>query len=143
MWKLCNFHDDHHAWTSVLKSVGQKTKRFQGIFYFRDTPPRNLRTGTGMTVQEFVNVFGDGDSKALQVGEHRVLCTKKKIPGNISVLKASDRRFNEISTAQDQCTMYFIIIWSSLLKISMWQCTPCRVDASNCLRCSESQIRRR
>jgi [NiFe] hydrogenase diaphorase moiety large subunit len=62
--------------------LGTKDSRGSKVFSVSgDTPtPGIFELELGMTVQQFVNEFGDGDTKAVQVGGcFRFLCSKEKI----------------------------------------------------------------
>lgn len=90
----------------------------------------------GMTVQEFVEEFGDGDTKAVQVGGASGFCVPRKefaktiigyegIPtgGSMKVFNSSRSMYNILEN-------YLIFFEEE----SCGQCTPCRVGTQQLLR---------
>ena len=66
----------------TLYQLGTKDSRGSKVFSVSgDTPtPGIFELELGMSVQQFVNEFGDGDTKAVQVGgASGFLCSQKKI----------------------------------------------------------------
>jgi [NiFe] hydrogenase diaphorase moiety large subunit len=65
----------------VYNQLGTKDSRGSKVFSVSgDTPtPGIFELELGMTVQNFVTEFGDGDTKAVQVGGASGLRSKKKI----------------------------------------------------------------
>src|SRR5512133_169130 len=90
----------------------------------------------GMTVQQFVNEFGDGDTKAVQVGGASGFCVPRKkfaetiigfegVPtgGSMKLFNSSRSMYNVLHNYLDFFT-----------EESCGQCTPCRVGCQQLLR---------
>ena len=90
----------------------------------------------GMTVQEFVNEFGDGDTKAVQVGGASGFCVPRKrfadtiigfegVPtgGSMKLFNSSRSMYNVLHNYLD----FFA-------EESCGQCTPCRVGCQQLLK---------
>jgi [NiFe] hydrogenase diaphorase moiety large subunit len=102
-----------------------------------DTPtPGIFELELGMTVQEFVNEFGDGDTKAVQVGGASGFCVPRKkfqdtiigfegVPtgGSMKLFNSSRSMYNVLHNYLDFFT-----------EESCGQCTPCRVGCQQLLK---------
>src|SRR5512133_797830 len=90
----------------------------------------------GMTVQQFVNEFGDGDTKAVQVGGASGFCVPRKkfaetiigfegVPtgGSMKLFNSSRSMYNVLHNYLD----FFA-------EESCGQCTPCRVGCQQLLK---------
>ncbi len=102
-----------------------------------DTPtPGIFELELGMTVQQFVNVFGDGDAKAVQVGGASGFCVPRKkfaetiigfegVPtgGSMKLFNSSRSMYNVLHNYLD----FFA-------EESCGQCTPCRVGCQQLLK---------
>lgn len=101
-----------------------------------DTPtPGIFELELGMTVQQFVNEFGDGDTKAVQVGGASGFCVPRKkfaetiigfegVPtgGSMKLFNSSRSMYNVLHNYLD----FFA-------EESCGQCTPCRVGCQQLL----------
>jgi len=102
-----------------------------------DTPtPGIFELELGMTVQQFVNEFGDGDTKAVQVGGASGFCVPRKkfgetiigfegVPtgGSMKLFNSSRSMYNVLHNYLDFFT-----------EESCGQCTPCRVGCQQLLK---------
>jgi len=102
-----------------------------------DTPiPGIFELELGMTVQQFVNEFGDGDTKAVQVGGASGFCVPRKkfqdtiigfegVPtgGSMKLFNSSRTMYNVLHNYLDFFT-----------EESCGQCTPCRVGCQQLLK---------
>lgn len=102
-----------------------------------DTPtPGIFELELGMSVQQFVNEFGDGDTKAVQVGGASGFCVPRKkfaetiigfegVPtgGSMKLFNSSRSMYNVLHNYLDFFT-----------EESCGQCTPCRVGCQQLLK---------
>lgn len=120
------------------KLLGTKDSRGSKVFSISgDTPmPGIFELELGMTVQEFVDEFGDGDTKAVQVGGASGFCVPRKkfadtiigfegVPtgGSMKLFNSSRSMYNVLHNYLD----FFI-------EESCGQCTPCRVGCQQLLK---------
>ncbi|MDX9724868.1 MAG: NADH-ubiquinone oxidoreductase-F iron-sulfur binding region domain-containing protein [Bacteroidales bacterium] len=120
------------------KLLGTKDSRGSKVFSISgDTPtPGIFELELGMTVQEFVNEFGDGDTKAVQVGGASGFCVPRKkfadtiigfegVPtgGSMKLFNSSRSMYNVLHNYLD----FFA-------EESCGQCTPCRVGCQQLLK---------
>ena len=118
--------------------LGTKDSRGSKVFSISgDTPiPGIFELELGMTVQEFVNEFGDGDTKAVQVGGASGFCVPRKkfaetiigfegVPtgGSMKLFNSSRSMYNVLHNYLD----FFV-------EESCGQCTPCRVGCQQLLK---------
>ena len=114
-----------------ITSLEQKTQEDRKYFSVSgDTPtPGIFELELGMSVQNFVNEFGDGDTKAVQVGGASGFCVPRKkfsetiigfegVPtgGSMKLFNSSRSMYNVLHNYLD----FFA-------EESCGQCTPCRV----------------
>lgn len=117
---------------------GTKDSRGSKVFSVSgDTPtPGIFELELGMTVQQFVNEFGDGDTKAVQVGGASGFCVPRKkfaetiigfegVPtgGSMKLFNSSRSMYNVLHNYLDFFT-----------EESCGQCTPCRVGCQQLLK---------
>jgi [NiFe] hydrogenase diaphorase moiety large subunit len=117
---------------------GTKDSRGSKVFSVSgDTPtPGIFELELGMTVQQFVDVFGDGDTKAVQVGGASGFCVPRKkftetiigfegVPtgGSMKLFNSSRSMYNVLHNYLD----FFN-------EESCGQCTPCRVGCQQLLK---------
>jgi [NiFe] hydrogenase diaphorase moiety large subunit len=117
---------------------GTKDSRGSKVFSVSgDTPtPGIFELELGMTVQQFVNEFGDGDTKAVQVGGASGFCVPRKkfaetiigfegVPtgGSMKLFNSSRSMYNVLHNYLD----FFN-------EESCGQCTPCRVGCQQLLK---------
>ena len=115
----------------TYNQLGTKDSRGSKVFSVSgDTPiPGIYELELGMTVQEFVDEFGDGDTKAVQVGGASGFCVPRKkfaetiigfegVPtgGSMKLFNSSRSMYNVLHNYLD----FFV-------EESCGQCTPCRV----------------
>jgi [NiFe] hydrogenase diaphorase moiety large subunit len=118
--------------------LGTKDSRGSKVFSVSgDTPtPGIFELELGMSVQEFVNEFGDGDTKAVQVGGASGFCVPRKrfpytiigfegVPtgGSMKLFNSSRSMYNVLHNYLD----FFV-------EESCGQCTPCRVGCQQLLK---------
>ncbi|HPM18795.1 MAG TPA: NADH-ubiquinone oxidoreductase-F iron-sulfur binding region domain-containing protein [Bacteroidales bacterium] len=122
----------------VYNQLGTKDSRGSKVFSVSgDTPtPGIFELELGMTVQEFVNEFGDGDTKAVQVGGASGFCVPRKrftdtiigfegVPtgGSMKLFNSSRSMYNVLRNYLD----FFA-------EESCGQSTPCRVGCQQLLK---------
>jgi len=127
----------HHG-AEVYNQLGTKDSRGSKVFSVSgDTPtPGIFELELGMTVQQFVNEFGDGDTKAVQVGGASGFCVPRKkftetiigfegVPtgGSMKLFNSSRSMYNVLHNYLDFFT-----------EESCGQCTPCRVGCQQLLK---------
>ena len=118
--------------------LGTKDSRGSKVFSISgDTPtPGIFELELGMSVQQFVDEFGDGDTKAVQVGGASGFCVpRKKFPytvigfegvptgGSMKLFNSSRSMYNVLHNYLD----FFA-------EESCGQCTPCRVGCQQLLK---------
>jgi [NiFe] hydrogenase diaphorase moiety large subunit len=118
--------------------LGTKDSRGSKVFSISgDTPtPGIFELELGMSVQNFVNEFGDGDTKAVQVGGASGFCVPRKkfnetiigfegVPtgGSMKLFNSSRSMYNVLHNYLD----FFA-------EESCGQCTPCRVGCQQLLK---------
>lgn len=118
--------------------LGTKDSRGSKVFSVSgDTPsPGIFELELGMTVQHFVDEFGDGDTKAVQVGGASGFCVPRKkftetiigfegVPtgGSMKLFNSSRSMYNVLHNYLD----FFA-------EESCGQCTPCRVGCQQLLK---------
>ncbi|HLN56250.1 MAG TPA: NADH-ubiquinone oxidoreductase-F iron-sulfur binding region domain-containing protein [Bacteroidales bacterium] len=119
-------------------TYGTKDSRGSKVFSVSgDTPtPGIFELELGMSVQQFVNEFGDGDTKAVQVGGASGFCVPRKkfaetiigfegVPtgGSMKLFNSSRSMYNVLHNYLDFFT-----------EESCGQCTPCRVGCQQLLK---------
>jgi len=127
-----------HYGASHFKELGTKDSRGSKVFSVSgDTPKAGIfELELGMTVDEFVNDFGDGDTKAVQVGGASGFCVPRKkfdetiigfegMPtgGSMKLFNSSRSMYNVLHNYLDFFT-----------EESCGQCTPCRVGCQQLLK---------
>jgi [NiFe] hydrogenase diaphorase moiety large subunit len=123
---------------ATYNQLGTKDSRGSKVFSVSgDTPtPGIFELELGMTVQQFVNEFGDGDTKAVQVGGASGFCVPRKkftdtiigfegVPtgGSMKLFNSSRSMYNVLHNYLD----FFA-------EESCGQCTPCRVGCQQLLK---------
>jgi [NiFe] hydrogenase diaphorase moiety large subunit len=120
-----------------FKELGTKDSRGSKVFSVSgDTPKAGIyELELGMSVNEFVREFGDGDTKAVQVGGASGFCVPRKrfeetiigfegVPtgGSMKLFNSSRSMYNVLHNYLDFFT-----------EESCGQCTPCRVGCQQLL----------
>ena len=123
---------------SIFVKLGTKDSRGSKVFSVSgDTPkPGIFELELGMSVQNFVNEFGDGDTKAVQVGGASGFCVPRKkftdtiigfegVPtgGSMKLFNSSRSMYNVLHNYLEFFT-----------EESCGQCTPCRVGCQQLLK---------
>jgi [NiFe] hydrogenase diaphorase moiety large subunit len=123
---------------AAYNQLGTKDSRGSKVFSVSgDTPtPGIFELELGMSVQQFVNEFGDGDTKAVQVGGASGFCVPRKkftdtiigfegVPtgGSMKLFNSSRSMYNVLHNYLD----FFA-------EESCGQCTPCRVGCQQLLK---------
>lgn len=121
-----------------FRELGTKDSRGSKVFSVSgDTPTAGIyELELGMSVREFVDVFGDGDTKAVQVGGAAGFCVPRKrfdetiigfegVPtgGSMKLFNSSRSMYNVLHNYLD----FFA-------DESCGQCTPCRVGCQQLLK---------
>lgn len=121
-----------------FKELGTKDSRGSKVFSVSgDTPKAGIfELELGMSVNEFVEEFGDGDTKAVQVGGASGFCVPRKrfeetiigfegVPtgGSMKLFNSTRSMYNVIHNYLDFFT-----------EESCGQCTPCRVGCQQLLK---------
>jgi [NiFe] hydrogenase diaphorase moiety large subunit len=124
--------------SAAYNRLGTKDSRGSKVFSVSgDTPtPGIFELELGMSVQQFVNEFGDGDTKAVQVGGASGFCVPRKkftdtiigfegVPtgGSMKLFNSSRSMYNVLHNYLD----FFA-------EESCGQCTPCRVGCQQLLK---------
>jgi len=118
--------------------LGTKDSRGSKVFSISgDTPtPGIFELELGMTVQEFVDEFGDGDTKAVQVGGASGFCVPRKKFANTIIgfegvpTGGSMKLFNSLRSMYNVLHNYLDFFNEE----SCGQCTPCRVGCQQLLK---------
>lgn len=123
---------------SHFKELGTKDSRGSKVFSVSgDTPKAGIfELELGMSVNEFVEEFGDGDTKAVQVGGASGFCVPRKrfeetiigfegVPtgGSMKLFNSTRSMYNVLHNYLDFFT-----------EESCGQCTPCRVGCQQLLK---------
>ncbi len=123
---------------SHFKELGTKESRGSKVFSVSgDTPKSGIfELELGMSVNEFVQEFGDGDTKAVQVGGASGFCVPRKrfeetiigfegVPtgGSMKLFNSTRSMYNVLHNYLDFFT-----------EESCGQCTPCRVGCQQLLK---------
>jgi [NiFe] hydrogenase diaphorase moiety large subunit len=128
---ICAYGADYFQKLGTRDSRGSKVFSISG-----DTPKAGIyELELGMTVEQFVNEFGDGDTKAVQVGGASGFCVPRKkfhdtiigfegVPtgGSMKLFNSSRSMYNVLHNYLDFFT-----------EESCGQCTPCRVGCQQLL----------
>jgi [NiFe] hydrogenase diaphorase moiety large subunit len=121
-----------------FKELGTKDSRGSKVFSVSgDTPKAGIfELELGMSVQEFVDEFGDGDTKAVQVGGASGFCVpRKKFDETIIGFEGvptggSMKLFNSTRSMYNVLHNYLDFFSEE----SCGQCTPCRVGCQQLLK---------
>ncbi len=127
---------------SHFRELGTKDSRGSKVFSVSgDTPKAGIyELELGMTVNEFVDEFGDGDTKAVQVGGASGFCVPRKrfeetIIGFEGVpTGGSMKLFNSTRSMYNVLHNYL----GFFTEESCGQCTPCRVGCQQLLKGMEA-----
>ncbi len=118
--------------------LGTKDSRGSKVFSISgDTPtPGIFELELGMSVQEFVNEFGDGDTKAVQVGGASGFCVPRKKFENTIIGFEGVPTGGSMKLFNSSRSMYNVLhnYLDFFAEESCGQCTPCRVGCQQLLR---------
>jgi len=122
----------------AYKKLGTKDSRGSKVFSISgDAPnPGIYELELGMTVQSFVDEFGDGDTKAVQVGGASGFCVpQKKFPTTIIGFEGIPTG-GSMMIFNSSRSMYNILrdYLEFFTEESCGQCTPCRVGCQQLLK---------
>jgi len=117
--------------------LGTKDSRGSKVFSISgDTPiPGIFELELGMGVQEFVNEFGDGDTKAVQVGGASGFCVPRKKFGETIIGFEGVPTGGSMKLFNSSRSMYNVLhnYLEFFTEESCGQCTPCRVGCQQLL----------
>ncbi len=102
-----------------------------------DTPtPGIFELELGMTVQQFVNEFGDGDTKAVQVGGASGFCVPRKKFAETIIGFEGVPTGGSMKLFNSSRSMYHVLhnYLDFFTEESCGQCTPCRVGCQQLLK---------
>jgi len=118
--------------------LGTKDSRGSKVFSISgDTPmPGIFELELGMTVQEFVDEFGDGDTKAVQVGGASGFCVPRKKFANTIIGFEGVPTGGSMKLFNSSRSMYNVLhnYLDFFAEESCGQCTPCRVGCQQLLK---------
>jgi [NiFe] hydrogenase diaphorase moiety large subunit len=118
--------------------LGTKDSRGSKVFSISgDTPiPGIFELELGMGVQEFVNEFGDGDTKAVQVGGASGFCVPRKKFGETIIGFEGVPTGGSMKLFNSSRSMYNVLhnYLEFFTEESCGQCTPCRVGCQQLLK---------
>jgi [NiFe] hydrogenase diaphorase moiety large subunit len=118
--------------------LGTKDSRGSKVFSVSgDTPtPGIFELELGMTVQQFVDEFGDGDTKAVQVGGASGFCVPRKKFQNTIIGFEGVPTGGSMKLFNSSRSMYNVLhnYLDFFAEESCGQCTPCRVGCQQLLK---------
>lgn len=118
--------------------LGTKDSRGSKVFSISgDTPtPGIFELELGMSVQQFVNEFGDGDTKAVQVGGASGFCVPRKKFENTIIGFEGVPTGGSMKLFNSSRSMYNVLhnYLDFFAEESCGQCTPCRVGCQQLLK---------
>jgi [NiFe] hydrogenase diaphorase moiety large subunit len=118
--------------------IGTKDSRGSKVFSVSgDTPtPGIFELELGMSVQQFVNEFGDGDTKAVQVGGASGFCVPRKKFGSTIIGFEGMPTGGSMKLFNSSRSMYNVLhnYLDFFAEESCGQCTPCRVGCQQLLK---------
>jgi [NiFe] hydrogenase diaphorase moiety large subunit len=118
--------------------LGTKDSRGSKVFSVSgDTPtPGIFELELGMSVQQFVNEFGDGDTKAVQVGGASGFCVPRKKFGSTIIGFEGVPTGGSMKLFNSSRSMYNVLhnYLDFFTEESCGQCSPCRVGCQQLLK---------
>jgi [NiFe] hydrogenase diaphorase moiety large subunit len=122
----------------TYNQLGTKDSRGSKVFSVSgDTPtPGIFELELGMTVQQFVNEFGDGDTKSVQVGGASGFCVPRKKFANTIIGFEGVPTGGSMKLFNSSRSMYNVLhnYLDFFAEESCGQCTPCRVGCQQLLK---------
>jgi [NiFe] hydrogenase diaphorase moiety large subunit len=122
---ILNYGADKYRQLGTRFSTGAKVFSVSG-----DTPkPGIFELELGMSVLEFVKEFGDGDTKAVQVGGASGFCVPRKSFANTMIGFEGVPTGGSMKLFNSSRSMYHVLhnYLDFFVEESCGQCTPCRV----------------
>jgi [NiFe] hydrogenase diaphorase moiety large subunit len=123
---------------SKYTELGTKDSRGSKVFSVSgDTPtPGIFELELGMSVQNFVTEFGDGDTKAVQVGGASGFCVPRKKFGETIIGFEGVPTGGSMKLFNSSRSMYNVLhnYLDFFAEESCGQCTPCRVGCQQLLK---------
>ncbi len=121
-----------------FKEMGTKDSRGSKVFSISgDTPKAGIsELELGMTVQQFVDEFGDGDTKAVQVGGASGGCVPRKLFRDTIIGYEGIPTGGSMMLFNSSRSMYNVLhdYLEFFTEESCGQCTPCRVGCQQLLK---------
>lgn len=121
-----------------FKEMGTKDSRGSKVFSISgDTPKAGIyELELGMTVQQFVDEFGDGDTKAVQVGGASGGCVPRKLFKDTIIGYEGIPTGGSMMLFNSSRSMYNVLhdYLEFFTEESCGQCTPCRVGCQQLLK---------
>ncbi|HBB90546.1 MAG: NADH dehydrogenase [Bacteroidetes bacterium GWF2_49_14] len=121
-----------------FKEFGTKDSRGSKVFSISgDTPKAGIHElELGMTVQQLVEEFGDGDTKAVQVGGASGGCVPRKLFKDTIIGYEGIPTGGSMMLFNSQRSMYNVLhdYLEFFTEESCGQCTPCRVGCQQLLK---------
>ncbi|TSA38929.1 MAG: NADH-quinone oxidoreductase subunit E [Porphyromonadaceae bacterium] len=121
-----------------FKEMGTKDSRGSKVFSISgDTPKAGIsELELGMTVQQFVDEFGDGDTKAVQVGGASGGCVPRKMFQETIIGYEGIPTGGSMMLFNSSRSMYNVLhdYLEFFTEESCGQCTPCRVGCQQLLK---------
>lgn len=121
-----------------FKEMGTKDSRGSKVFSISgDTPKAGIsELELGMTVQQFVDEFGDGDTKAVQVGGASGGCVPRKMFRDTIIGYEGIPTGGSMMLFNSSRSMYNVLhdYLEFFTEESCGQCTPCRVGCQQLLK---------
>jgi [NiFe] hydrogenase diaphorase moiety large subunit len=121
-----------------FKEMGTKDSRGSKVFSISgDTPKAGIsELELGMTVQQFVDEFGDGDTKAVQVGGASGGCVPRKLFKETIIGYEGIPTGGSMMLFNSTRSMYNVLhdYLEFFTEESCGQCTPCRVGCQQLLK---------
>ncbi len=133
-----------HIGTDAFKKLGIQGSRGSKLFSISgDTPKSGIyELEFGMKVSDFVDEFGDGDTKAVQVGGASGFCVPRKEFKDIAIGYQGKLKGNSLPTGgammvfNSSRSMYNVLhnYLDFFVEESCGQCVPCRVGTQQLLK---------
>lgn len=124
--------------SQTFKDLGTKDSRGSKVFSVSgDTPKAGIfELELGMTVKQFVDDFGDGDTKAVQVGGAAGGCVPRKLFDETIIGYEGIPTGGSMMIFNSTRSMYNVLhdYLEFFSEESCGQCTPCRVGCQQLLR---------
>lgn len=121
-----------------FKEMGTKDSRGSKVFSISgDTPKAGIsELELGMSVQQFVDEFGDGDTKAVQVGGASGGCVPRKLFRDTIIGYEGIPTGGSMMLFNSSRSMYNVLhdYLEFFTEESCGQCTPCRVGCQQLLK---------